>query len=320
MSRVNMGVDVSKDFLDVAVREGQQTPRRFANDPVGIDQLVAWVREINPVRVIFESTGAYQKKAVMALLAEGLPAVVVNARQVRDFAKATGKLAKTDAIDAAVLAHFGEVVDTVVRPLPTPEIQEFQQIYDRRSQLVRILAAEKNHRHVGGTPQVMANINHHISYLKEQIHDLEESMNLFVESTEAFRAKDDVLQSIPGIGPQVSRTLLAHLPELGHGSRQTISALVGVAPYNKDSGKESHLRHIQGGRKKVRIGLYQAAIVAIRYCPVMKVFYISLKARGKPSKVALVAVARKLLVLANALIRTMKPFEDRTTSVCPNTA
>ena len=166
----------------------------------------------------------------------------------------------------------------------------------------------------------MASINTIIRHLEKEIRALEDRMDKFVESSEAFRAKDDVLQSIPGVGPQVSRTLLAHLPELGQGSRQTITALVGLAPYNNDSGKQSGTRHIRGGRGKVRIGLYQAAVVAIRHCPEMKAFYIGLKARGKASKVALVAVARKLLVLANALVRNMKPYEDRTNSVCPKTA
>lgn len=317
MSRIFIGVDVCKEWLDAAVRNAPQDSRRFANDPEGIGQLVAWARDIGPERIVFESTGLYQKKAVGALLAASLPAVVVNARQVRDFAKALGQLAKTDALDAGVLAHFGEVVDTVVRPLPVPEIQEFQQLYDRRSQLVRVLAAEKNHRHVGGPPKVMASIETLIRHLEKQIHALEERMDKFVESSAAFRAKDEVLQSIPGVGPQVSRTLLAHLPELGTGSRQTIAALVGLAPYNDDSGKQSRVRHIRGGRSKVRIGLYQAAVVAIRHCPEMRAFYATLKARGKASKVALVAVARKLLVLANALVRTMKPYQNRTNSVCP---
>lgn len=165
-----------------------------------------------------------------------------------------------------------------------------------------------------------ASIDNHIRHLEKQIRSLEDRMDKFVESSEAFRAKDEVLQSIPGVGPQVSRTLLAHLPELGQGSRQTITALVGFAPYNDDSGKESRSRHVGGGRGKVRLGLYQAAVVAIRYCAEIKAFYARLKACGKASKVALVAVARKLLAPANALIRTMKPCENRANSVCPEKA
>lgn len=321
MSRILVGVDVCKDFLDAHARPaGLQ--QRFDNTATGIDKLVAWVRTVAPERVVFESTGPYQKAAVGALLAAGLPAVVVNARQVRDFAKGTGQLAKTDTIDAAILAHFAEVVATTVRPLPPPEIQHFRDLCDRRGQLVRMLAAEKNHRHAarGGSPRVLKNIDQHIAYLQRQIDDLEERMDRLVAESEAFKAKDEILQSIVGIGPQVSRTLLVHLPELGQGSRGSIAALVGLAPFADDSGTCSRLRHIRGGRAKVRIALYQAAVAAIRYCPVMKAFYASLKARGKASKVALIAVARKLLVLANALLRSGVAYQARTNSVCPQNA
>jgi transposase len=315
MERV-LGVDVSKDYLDT---DSLPTigKRRFTNDAAGIAGLVEWARAFRPDRVVFESTGHYQKAAVGALLAASLPAVVVNARQVRDFAKALGILAKTDAIDASVLARFGQVVATVVRPLPAPEIQAFQELYDRRGQLVKMLAAEKNHRHAAAASKIVRNIDTHIRYLEKQIKDLEERMDHFVQNSEAFRARDDILQSIPGVGPQVSRTLLAYLPELGQSTRQQISALVGLAPFNDDSGTQSHTRHIRGGRGKVRLGLYQAAVVAIRHCPPLKDFYIRLKQRGKASKVSLIAVARKLLVLANALVRNMKPY-DPANSVCLN--
>jgi transposase len=317
MERI-LGVDVSKDFLDTDTLPPTQK-RRFANDPAGIADLVVWAQSFRPDRVVFESTGPYQKAAVGALLAASLPAVVVNARQVRDFAKALGILAKTDAIDAAVLARFGQVVPTVVRPLPTADIQAFQELYDRRGQLVRMLAVEKNHRHAACSTKILKNIDTHIRYLEKQIKTLEDRMDHFVQNTEAFRVRDEILQSIPGVGPQVSRTLLAYLPELGHGTRQEIAALVGLAPYNDDSGTASHTRHIRGGRGKVRLGLYQAAVVAIRHCPPMKDFYIRLKERGKATKVGLIAVARKLLVLANALIRRMQPY-DPANSVCPKNA
>lgn len=267
MTRTFVGVDVCKDHLDAADRPGNSN-RRFTNDPEGIAQLILWARPLNPERIILESTGPYQKAAVGALLAAGLPAVVVNARQVRDFAKGMGQLAKTDVIDARILAHFGEVVPTTVRPLPAPDILEFQALYDRRSQLVKLLAIEKNHRHShgDGSPKVLKSIKDVITHLEKQIKKLEDQMDHFVENSDAFRAKDEVLQSIPGIGPQVSRTLLAHLPELGTGTRQTITALVGLAPFPDDSGPHKGPRHIRGGRSKVRIGLYQAAVVAIRWC------------------------------------------------------
>lgn len=322
--RIVVGIDVSKGALDAEVRPAQGTrPRRsFANDPDGIAELIEWLKPLGAERIIFESTGPYQKAAVGALLALGLPAVVVNARQARDFAKGVGQLAKTDAIDAGMLAYFGQVVATVVRPLESKEILEFRDLYDRRGQLVRMLSVEKNHRHAaqGSSPKVLRNIERHIDYLLKQIAELEERMDGIVETSEAFKAKDEILQSITGVGPHVSRTLLAYLPELGQKSRQSIAALVGLAPYPEDSGTKSGARHIRGGRKKVRLGLYQAAVAAIRHCPKMKAFYANLKSRGKASKVALIAVARKLLVLANALVRTMTPYRDSANSVCQETA
>jgi transposase len=321
MSRVLIGVDVCKDFLDAHARPAG-IQKRFDNTPTGIEQLVAWVQDCAAERVVFESTGPYQKAAVGALLAVDLPAVVVNARQVRDFAKGTGQLAKTDVIDAAILAHFGEVVATVVRPLPSKEILEFRDLCDRRGQLVRMLASEKNHRHAaqGAAPRVLKNIEKHITFLQRQIHDLEDRMDRIVADSETFKAKDEILRSIVGIGPQVSRMLLVHLPELGQGSRHTIAALVGLAPFADDSGTSSRTRHIRGGRAKVRVAFYQAAVAAIRYCPTMKAFYASLKARGKATKVALIAVARKVLVLANALLRTGTRYQRPPNSVCPQNA
>jgi transposase len=312
-----IGIDVSKDTLDALVRPDNQH-RRFDNTTAGIAELVAWVRAFAPERIVCESTGPYQKAAVGALLAEGLPAVVVNARQVRDFAKGMGQLAKTDVIDAAVIAHFAELVPTTVRPLPSPDLAELRDLYDRRGQLVRMLAAEKNHRHAArhSSPKVRKNIDKHIDYLEVQIKDLEKRMDGIVESSEAFKAQNDILQSITGIGPQVSRTLIAYLPELGRRTRQSITALVGLAPFNDDSGQHTGARHIRGGRAKVRIGLYQAAVSAIRHSPPMKTFYASLKARGKATKVAIVAVARRILVLANALIRDMTPYKPPANSVC----
>jgi transposase len=321
MSRVFIGVDVCKEYLDAHARPAN-VQKRFDNTSDGITQLVVWAQSFSPERIVFESTGPYQRAAVGALLTAGLPAVVVNARQVRDFAKGIGQLAKTDRIDAGILAHFGEVVVTVVRPLLPKEILEFRDLCDRRGQLVRMLATEKNHRHAaqGSSSKVRNNIDKHIAFLQKQIDDLEERMDSLVANSETFKAKDEILQSIVGIGPQVSRTLLVHLPELGQASRQSIAALVGLAPFADDSGTCNRIRHIRGGRGKVRIALYQAAVSAIRYCPRMKSFYASLKARGKATKVALIAVARKLLVLANALLRTGTLYQPRTNSVCPKTA
>jgi len=319
MSRTFIGVDVSQDYLDVYVRPAA-VRQRFPNSPDGIADFLAWVRPFAAERILFESTGPYQKAAVGVLLAEGLPAVVVNARQVRDFAKAMNYLAKTDRIDAAVIAHFAEVAQTTVRPLESQEIRDLRELYDRRGQLVHMLAVEKNQRHSAtvaqASPRVLRSIDKHIAYLKSHIQDLEKRMDRIIESSATFQARDEILQTITGIGPQVSRTLLAYLPELGRCSRQAITALVGLAPFNDDSGTHTGERHIRGGRRKVRVGLYQAAVAAIRHCPRMQAFYAGLKARGKASRVALVAVARKLLVLANALIRDMVPYQAPANSVC----
>ena len=319
MPRLFIGVAVCQQSLDVHIRP-LSIGQRFANTAAGITELVAWLRPYAAQRIIFESTGPYQKAAVGALLAEGFPVVVVNARQVRDFAKAMNYLAKTDKIDAAVIAHFGEIAHTTVRPLESQEIRDLREFYDRRSQLVRMLVAEKNQRHSATVAQasakVVKSIDKHIDYLEGHIADLEQRMDRIIESSATFRARDEILQTITGIGPQVSRTLLAYLPELGRYSRQSIAALVGLAPFNDDSGSHSGQRHIRGGRSKVRVGLYQAAVAAIRHCPRMKAFYGSLKARGKASRVALIAVARKLLVLANALIRDMVPYKAPANSVC----
>jgi transposase len=318
MSKTFIGIDVSQSHLDVHVRPaGLQ--RRFDNSKEGIAKLVVWIRPHAAERIVCESTGPYQKLLIGALLAQELPAVVANPRQVRDFAKAIGQLAKTDTVDAAVIAHFAEVVPTVVRPLPSPELAELRELYDRRGQLVRMLAVEKNHRHAAahGSKKILKNIEKHIEFLEDQIKTFENRMDQIVEAADAFKAQNEILQSITGIGPQVSRTLITYLPELGKRNRQSITALVGLAPFNDDSGKHSGARHIRGGRSKVRLGLYQAAIAAIRHCPSMQAFYAALKGRGKATKVAVVAVARKILVLANALIRDNRKYDAPTAnSVC----
>ena len=317
MDRIIIGLDVAKDSLEAFVRPTGHR-RSFANTAEGIADLVAWVTPHAAERIVCESTGPYQKAAVTALLVAGLPAVTVNARQVRDFAKAMNQLAKTDAIDAEVLAHFGAVAATTVRPLASAELLELQSFFDRRGQLVRMLAAEKNHRHAAvlSSPRVLKNIDKVIDFLERQIQNLEDRMDKIVETSEAFREQNALLQSITGIGPQVARTLIADLPELGHRTRQAIAARVGLAPFNDDSGQHSGPRHIRGGRSKVRLSLYQAAISAIRHCPLMKAVYAGLKARGKASKVAIIAVARKILVLANALLRDKTPYHAPANSAC----
>jgi transposase len=249
MNRTIIGIDVSQDALDAYVRPAGLR-QRFDNTAAGIAALIDWVRPHAAERIVFESTGPYQKAAVGALLAEGLPAVVVNARQVRDFAKAMNYLAKTDRIDATVIAHFGDVAQTTVRPLADQESRDLRARYDRRGQLVRMLAVEKNQRHAAtvgqASAQVLQSIAQHIDYLEGQIRDLEGRMDRLSESCAAFRTRDALLQTITGIGPQGSRTLLAHLPELGPYNRQRLAALVGLAPFNDDSGTYTGQRHVHG--------------------------------------------------------------------------
>jgi len=319
MPRILIGVDVSREFLDVHVRP-TATQRRFANTTAGIAELVAWVRPLGTERILFESTGPYHLAAVGALLAAELPAVVINARQVRDFAKAMNHLAKTDTIDAAVIAHFAEVATTTVRPLESEELRTLREWSDRRGQLVHMLAMEKNQRHSAtvarASAKVLRSIEQHIAYLEKQIRDLNGRLDRLIENSATYRARNEILQTLTGFGPQVSRTLLIHLPELGRCTRTAIAALVGLAPFHDDSGDHAGLRHIRGGRSKVRVGMYQAAIAAIRQCPRTRAFYAAMKARGKASRVVIIAIARKLLVTANAMVRDMAPYREPANSVC----
>ena len=263
--RLLVGVDVSKDVLDAYARPANLR-QRFANDAAGIAELVAWVKPLAPNRIVFESTKPLSEgRGGRALLAEGALAVVVNARQVRDFAKGTNQLAKTDAIDTRdpgpLPARWSRPPS--VRWSPRTSLNSAR--FTTGGQLVRMLAVEKNHRHAarGGSARCCRNIERHIGYLQARIAELEDRMDGVVQASAAFRAKDDVLQSVVGIGPQVSRTLLAHLPELGQKTRQGITALVGLSPTPTTAAPRA-ARHIRGGRSKVRIGLYQAAVAAIR--------------------------------------------------------
>ena len=322
MSRIWIGVDVCKDFLDAHARPGG-VKHRFDNTPAGIEQLVAWAQAFTPQprRVgIHRPLSEGRRRA--RLLAADLPAVVVNARQVRDFAKGTGQLAKTDRIDAGILAHFGEVVATVVRPLPATEVLEFRDLCDRRGQLVRMLAAEKNHRHAVSGPARRAESSRTSTSTSPSCggrsRNLEEPHGPHRRrSPRPSRPRTKFCNPLSASGRRSPPApCWFTCPMLGQGSRQQIAALVGLAPFADDSGTSSRIRHIRGGRAKVRIALYQAAVSAIRFCTTMKAFYASLKARGKASKVALIAVARKLLVLANALLRTGTRYQPRTNSVC----
>ena len=297
-----VGIDVSKERMDVAVRP---TGRSWSvsYDGAGVDDLVAQLKELKPAGVITESTGGLELPLVATLAAATLPVAVVNPRQVRDFARSTGRLAKTDRLDAQVLAHFGEAVRPPMRPLRDNETQVLGAVLARRWQVMNILVAEKN-RLSRAAPEVRPRIEAHISWLKQELDDLDTDLRQRIKGSPVWREKDDLLRSVPGVGPQVSLTLLAYLPELGTLNRKQVAALVGVAPFNRDSGPYRGKRSVWGGRATVRSTLYMGALVASRFNPVLRDFYQRLLEAGKPKKVALTACARKLLTILNSMART----------------
>lgn len=302
-----VGIDVSKDHLDVALRPG--TAFRVPNDPAGHAGLAARLLPLAPELVVLEATGGLELPAAAALAAAGLPVAAVNPRQARDFAKATGRLAKTDAIDAEALAHFAEAVRPEPRPLPGPEQRALDALVTRRRQLVEMQVMEGNRLRACADEAVRAAIGRHLEWLAGELKDADRGLGEAVRSSPAWREKDDLLRSIPGIGAQVSLTLLAAVPELGELSGARASALAGLAPYADDSGSRKGCRRIRGGRADVRRALYLAALSARRHCPPLCEFADRLAARGKKAKVVLVAVARKLLVIANAILRSGTPWQ-----------
>jgi len=308
-SSVVVGIDVSKAALDVAVRPSG-TAWRTTNDAAGIAALVTQVRAVTPVCVVLEATGGLERAATAALAAAGLPVAVVNPRQVRDFAKATGRLAKTDALDAAVLAHFGEAVQPPPRPIPDAQAQALAELITRRQQLVEMRTAEQN-RLGSLTGSRRTRVAAHLAWLRQELADLEAELDAAIQASPVWRARDHLLQSVPGVGPVVARTLVADLPELGTLDRKRLAALVGVAPLNRDSSRFRGRRGVWGGRARVRSALYMAALVGTRRNPVLAAFYARLLAAGKPKKVALVACMHKLLRILNALLRTQTPWQPR---------
>lgn len=307
-----VGVDVAKAELVVAVRpSGAQWT--VANDEPGRRTLVARLTAERPQLLVLEATGGYELPAVAALVAAGLPVVVVNPRQVRDFARSTGQLAKTDRLDAAVLALFAERVQPPVRALPDAATQALEALVARRRQLVEMLVAEQNRlrmaRGRGKSPRpITASIQQTIAFLTRQLATTDREIGTMIRTSPVWRERDDVLQSVPGIGPVVARTLLATLPELGALNRRAIAKLVGVAPLNRDSGTWRGQRTIHGGRASVRAAVYMAALVASRHNAVLRAFYQRLLAAGKPKKLALVACMRKLLTILNAMLRAQQPW------------
>lgn len=302
-----VGIDVSRDYLDVAVRPQDQT-RRFANDEAGIGALVAYLAPQAPSRVVLEATGGLEMAAAAALGAVGLPVVIANPRQVRDFARAVGILAKTDRLDALAIARFAEVVKPEVRPLPDAQTQELAALLGRRRQVVEMIVAEKN-RLGRAAPRVKPSIREHIAWLEQDLEGLDRELGEWVKGSPLWREKENLLRGVPGVGPVTSATLLGQLPELGSLSRQKIAALVGVAPFNRDSGRLRGKRAVWGGRAGVRAVLYMAAVAAARCNPVIARFYQHLVAEGKPAKVALTACMRKLLTILNAMLKHNAPWQ-----------
>ena len=306
-----VGIDVSKASLDVAVHPSAEA-WQVKNDSTGITGLIEQLNAYGPELIVLEATGGYENALVAALGAAGLPVVVVNPRQVRDFAKAMGLLAKTDRIDASVLALFGERVRPEPRELPSKAMQELEALLSRRRQILEMLGAERNRlEHAKGS--VKRDLQEHIRYLEKRLRKVDTEIEEHIQASPLWRAKEDLLRSVPGVGPVVSRTLIAELPELGRLSRKRIAALVGVAPFARDSEQLRGQRIVWGGRASVRAALYMAAVVGVRRNPVLKPFYQRLKDAGKPSKVALVACMRKLLCILNSMVRHNRRWEPALT-------
>jgi transposase len=313
-TRVYAGVDVSKERLDVCLRWSEPESHEedvffVTRDEAGIDTLISRLLEEHPVLVILEATGGFERAVVAALATEGLPVAVVNPRQVRDFARATGRLAKTDRIDASILARFAEAIRPAPKPLPEEEIRALQGILARRRQLVGMLTAENNRLPTASKP-VAKRIAAHIRWLEKELSRTDRDLEEAIKSSPTLGENEALLRSVPGVGPVLARTLLAQVPELGTLTHKRVAALVGVAPLNRDSGTLRGRRSIWGGRAEVRAALYMGALVAARRNPAIKEFYERLLAAGKPKKVALVACMRKLLSIVNAVLKHRTPWRS----------
>lgn len=305
----HVGIDVSKERLDVCSLPDGGT-FSVANDRAGIDELIARLLEgVRPELVVLEATGKYERPAAVAVAAAGIAVAVVNPRQARDFAKAAGRLAKTDTIDAQVLARFAGAVGPRPSVLPDEEARVLQDILLRRRQLLEMIVAEKNRLQMA-SEAVSRRIATHLRWLEKELGRVDRELDEAVGESETWRANEELLRSVPGVGPVLARTLLAELPELGTLPRRRLCALVGVAPFNRDSGTFRGKRQVWGGRAPVRAALYMGALVATRHNPLIREFYERLLAAGKPKKVALVACMRKLLSILNAVMRDRVPWHS----------
>jgi transposase len=304
-----VGIDVSKAHLDVAIRPGGP-PERAPNDPAGIAALVVRLEPLAPTLVVVEATGGMELPLVAALQVAGIPVAAINPRQARDFARAVGRLAKTDRIDAEVLARFAEAVRPEPRPPVPAEVKALDALLSRRGQLLEMRLMESNRLGACHDPAVRADLQRHVAWLEAEIAGADRRLKEAVQASPAWRERDELLRSIPGLGPVSSLTLLAALPELGSIGGGKLAALAGLAPFADDSGDRRGVRHVRGGRACVRRVLSLAALSAVRHNPAPIAFRDRLAARGKKPKVILTAVARKLLVIANAVVRTGRPWQE----------
>lgn len=307
MEQTTVGIDTSKERLDVVIIPNSQH-QSFANDDAGCELLASWLGEISPDLIAIEATGGYEMLAVSMLTTAGLPIVVVNPRQVRNYAKALGKLAKTDLIDARVIAEFAQNVQPEVRPLLDEQSMALKAMVLRRRQLIEMLVSELN-RVKTSHCRVQPLIRKNIDSLREQIAHLDKDINKTLRSSPVWREKDDLLSSVKGVGPVLTASLICLLPELGTLNRKKISALVGVCPYNRDSGYYRGRRSIYGGRAQIRSVLYMATLASIRHNPVIKAMYDRLRNAGKVAKVAIVACMRKLLTILNAMVKNNQKWD-----------
>jgi transposase len=303
-----VGIDVSKAQLAIAVYPSEEA-WTSATTAAALEALVARLMTLAPTLIVLEATGGYEMPVAGACAAAGLPVAIVNPRQVRAFAQALGRTAKTDAIDATVIARFGARVQPVPRPVPDAATQALAALIARRRQLLDMLGAEQRRLQQATTARVQRDLRAHIRWLERRVADVDDDLTRAIQASPVWRAQEDLLQSVPGIGPITARTLLALLPELGTLDRRAVAALVGVAPFNRDSGTWRGARTIAGGRATVRRTLYMAALVAAHHNPPLHAFYERLRATGKAKKVALVAVMRKLLTILNAMVRHQQSWQ-----------
>jgi transposase len=307
--QVVVGIDVSKRRLDIAVRPGGAC-WTTETDQTSLRTLAQRLVKLAPERIVLEATGKYERPLVAVLAAAALPVVVINPRQAREFGRASGRLAKTDRIDAGVLAHFAEAMRPELRPIPDAAAQALDELVARRQQLVGMIVAEEN-RLDTSSPATARRIQTHVRWLQRELRVVEDALDEAIRTSPVWHARDRLLQTVPGIGPTTARVLIARLSELGTLNGKKVAALVGAAPLNRDSGVMRGKRRIWGGRAAVRQALYMAVLSAARFNPVIRAFYQRLRAAGKPHKVAAVACVRKLLVILNAMLRDQRAWSPR---------